>query len=322
MSIIVTAPIETLFRFSGETEGSFEEFRRAIGGKTMQVMFSRFGVPPQEEDACLLAIYEGRFGTVTLSKDSAELISYVKKILDNRSSILPFLSLVKKDQFRILETVVALARSYLPENASLNGLEVVFAPLPYNIAAEGGNVFIDPIYAFDMGTDLLQLVLAHAVHHVGRDSVTPEFNIDMASIRGKLLDMLVTLEREGVANRVFDSSMIPQMERLRAFRRKVAEEYACHLETLQNIYLGNSSGKLPDKTAEKMFSETWLLNGYYQPISQRLAMEIEKAFGRESLKATVGNPVKFFETYQLSAYKNNLFLLDDSLIERLKKDLK
>lgn len=322
MVIIDTQTIELFFNLSKDKSKPFEELYDIIVKTPIDSMFRRFHVDKNEEKACLFTIFKRDFDTFGLSRDTSEVVHYVKKSIERESDIRKFLDKVHTEKENIANFILGLSRSYLPEEVVLEDFKIYFIPLPYNAVTEGNEVFIDPIFSMEMGIDLLKLILSHAAHHIGRNSITADYSKpDIKKISGKLVDIFLSLETEGIANCVFNGSMIPQMEKLRSFWIKTTQNYSTHLKALQDIYLGVSLGTLTDEEAWNDLNEKWLNHGYTQPVSFRMAKEIENAFGKEKLKTTVGNTVKFLKTYQLAAYKNNLFLLEDKLIEELEKDL-
>lgn len=321
MSIIDTKTIELFFNLSREKQRPFEELYDIIIKTPIDSMFRRFHVDKKEEKACLFTIFKRDFDTLGLSRDASEVVNYVKKSIEKEMEIRKFLDEVRAEEEQISNFILKLSKSYLPEEANLKGLKIYFIPLPYNAVAEGNMIFIDPIFSMEMGRDLLQLILSHEAHHIGRHSIAINSDSDTSKLSGRLIDIFISLEAEGIANCVFNGTMIPQMEKLRTFWRTSSKDYYIHLKALQDIYIAVSSGVMNEEDGWDALNKNWLNPGYTQPVSFRMAKEIENAFGKQRLKYVVGNPVKFLETYQLAAYKNNLFLLEDKLIEQLEKDL-
>lgn len=321
MNWLHTEPIFTLLDFMDLKVYPFES-SEGIFDFPLDQMFQQFHIPPAQVGDCIKCAVEKTRDHSGLSKDCTELLNYIENIKNRQKELELFFTLLRKQEESIRAEAISRAKAYLPEGVSFEKLNVYFIPLPYNANADHRGVYLDPIFAMDIGLDGLKAVIAHEAHHIGRNSITKERLEFDDSPLDKLAYRFVSLECEGVANLVSEATEIPEMRKVALFRTRIMGEFEKHLDLLQEVFLNLLHENITPREARILMNKSWFTTAHLAPIGIAMASKIEQTFGRAQLIETVGDTVAFLEAYQRVAHERAYYLLEEDTFTALKKILK
>lgn len=254
---------------------------------------------------------EGYVEKDTLRKNIIEpviwAISNVDKLLNYTEEMINFID--KK-------TFINTALRYLPKIEGNIELNVYYYIFMYNACVEENIVLLDLPFAKKLSEVQLTDLLAHEMHHYLKDYI----NLSEYS-KNAFNDVTLTLwalENEGIADMCSFESLCT-----------IYEEFGWTDKGLITEILENTAkyiSDLNDKMQRKILNEDDSINLYefimqnqiIHPLGYKMAKTIERDFGVEELKRSVGKPLEFILKFN-QAYKleNGIYAFDENLIERL-----
>ncbi len=224
-------------------------------------------------------------------------LHYYLKVKNNRKQLEYQLNKLKRRSLN--KEALDLTLRYLPVNNVSDFPPVAFVIFENN--GRGSSPIVVDLQA-TLEWDFISF-LAHEFHHFYRNKLTKLNYGNISAADRPLVEAMIKIEAEGIADRVdkkkwFATSYREVSPYAVEFKREVKRtpQLLNKINGLLKMYAGNSAGR--KKIGNEILSS---IPQKGHPAGYFMATLIEEQLGRNELKKCVGNPFRFFITYNNAA---------------------
>ncbi len=317
---MIIDPVMELFDLLA-SKANYREIAELFFRQELCESFREFQIKYEDREIALRGVF-GRVSEEEKSLTNREINTFsehLERLIGMRDSIIEFIE-EARSSFTVIDMEAReLAMQYLPKEARFELADIVMLPVPYDARVFRGRVFFDPLLARDLGIEGFTKFLSHEYHHSGRTSLKRPVELETSDEEDFIYSCFEMLEIEGIADLVFEVSclheIIPAFKRLREIRQDRFDNFQEQLEAASLIASRFLDGKLHGDALKKEMFLALFSKGANHPVGHRMAFEIDRALGRDTLVATVAHTSKFLEAYCEVAATKSYYVVESRLLD-------
>jgi hypothetical protein len=216
-------------------------------------------------------------------------------------------------------TFIELAKSYVPENITIDKFRINPLVFANNCFGIGSDMILDISFLGAFFEDNISEILAHELHHMLRNYVALEYTV-VEKYEG-IRQALFWLESEGIANlcnfevtkELYENSGYAEIGKI----EETLENASKYMSKLNDLMLNILNDCEDSSTIVTFLRE----NVTFHTIGFYMANKIKEVMGTRKIRECVGNPLVFFKYYNDAAKIINkpkdVYIFDSELISKL-----
>ena len=224
---------------------------------------------------------------------------------------------VTLDRWKKVDLQLSATRvlQYLPQNAAIKAkVFPVIKPRPNSFVFEPSTnpaifLYLDPAQS----AAKFENTVAHELHHIGLASIGPVYDSRIAGLPERAQEAAVWMGAFGEGLAMLAAAGGPDVDphaassdEDRARWRRDLDNFDSDLKSVNAFFEDTLSGKLSDKQAvTEKASSFFGVQGPWYTVGYRMAVIVEKRFGRPALIQTMLDPRQFLKLYNQAAREQN-----------------